>query len=515
MNRTEQTTDIKQDLINELNKRVEDKILEQSNADLLIKLIKNADDSAEALAIAALGTTYKRTGLHFDKRLEKMTNDIHYFKKNEKLSFHTDDTKPVNKLIIGDNFQALQNLLIQYKGKINVIYIDPPYGKDSMGEFAKTNYNNSLTRDNLLSMLYPRLHLAKQLLSDDGVIFCSIDDKNQAYVKCLFDEVFGETFINSFVYKKNSSGKTEKDKFTVNTEYVLFYVKSEDYILNDVYKPLANSTIAMYSKDDNDGRGKYRLYPLQKPASPGPETSYDYVDNNGKVWKCPPKGWRMKQSELKKLENDKRLCLENNSLSEKAYWNERPSEGKRIDTLWDDLPENTVGTSLLKSILQNENLFSNPKPIELIKRCVEIYPDKDSIILDFFAGSGTTGQAILDLNKKDGGNRTFILCQMNEVTDTTPNGIAYDVTSKRLKRVMTGSCYDGTKDFDWLKKNEPYGGNLDVYEIASVANFETTQGKTPFDVIDETLYGKEKFSSAQEKIDWVCSNFEKTQKEVK
>ena len=222
MNRTEQTTDIKQDLINELNKRVEDKILEQSNADLLIKLIKNADDSAEALAIAALGTTYKRTGLHFDKRLEKMTNDIHYFKKNEKLSFHTDDTKPVNKLIIGDNFQALQNLLIQYKGKINVIYIAPPYGKDNMGEFAKTNYNNSLTRDNLLSMLYPRLHLAKQLLSDDGVIFCSIDDKNQAYVKCLFDEVFGETFINSFVYKKNSSGKTEKDKFTVNTEYVLF-----------------------------------------------------------------------------------------------------------------------------------------------------------------------------------------------------------------------------------------------------------------------------------------------------
>ncbi len=103
---------------------------------------------------------------------------------------------------------------------------------------------------------------------------------------------------------------------------------------------------------------------------------------------------------------------------------------------------------------------------------------------------------------------------MNEVTDTTPNGIACDVTSKRLKRVMTGSCYDGSKDFDWLKKNEPYGGNLDVYEIASVANFESVQGKTPFDVIDETLYGKEKFSSAQEKIDWVCSNFEKTQKAV-
>ena len=121
-----------------------------------------------------------------------MSDTINYFKKNEDLSFHTDDSKPTNKLIIGDNYQALQNLLIQYKNKINVIYIDPPYGKDSMGEFAKTNYNNAITRDNLLSMLYPRLQLAKQLLSDDGVIFCSIDDKNQAYVKCLFDEVFGE-----------------------------------------------------------------------------------------------------------------------------------------------------------------------------------------------------------------------------------------------------------------------------------------------------------------------------------
>ncbi|MCR4733704.1 MAG: site-specific DNA-methyltransferase, partial [Treponema sp.] len=174
--------DTKQSLIDEINKRVSDKILEKTNADLLIKLINNADSLDEAINIAALGTTYKRTGLHFDKRLEKMGNDIHYFKKNEELSFHTDDSKPVNKLIIGDNYQALQNLLIQYKNSIDVIYIDPPYGKDSMGEFAKTNYANAITRDNLLSMLYPRLQLAKHLLTDDGVIFCSIDDKNQAYV---------------------------------------------------------------------------------------------------------------------------------------------------------------------------------------------------------------------------------------------------------------------------------------------------------------------------------------------
>ena len=159
-----------------------------------------------------------------------------------------------------------------------------------------------------------------------------------------------------------------------------------------------------------------------------------------------------------------------------------------------------------------------------MKRIVELSSKNDSIILDFFAGSGSLGHAVLDINRneaKEGnlieeaiseGNRSFILCQLNEITDTTPQGIAYDVTAKRLKRIMTGECYDGTKDFEWIKKNKPYGGNLDVYEIASVANFETTKNKTPFDVIDETLYGKKKFTTLQEKIEWVCGNFSNAQK---
>ena len=136
---------------------------------------------------------------------------------------------------------------------------------------------------------------------------------------------------------------------------------------------------------------------------------------------------------------------------------------------------------------------------------------KSSVVLDFFAGSGTTGQAVLELNKEDQGNRQFILVTNNEVTETTPNGIAYDVTSKRLKRVMTGECYDGTNDFKWIKENKPYGGKLDVYEIREVSNNCAVKGKTPFDVIDETLYGLEKFKSTREKIEWVCKNFSHTQ----
>lgn len=503
----------KQNLIDEINRRVDDKILERSNADLLIKLINQAETLTEAISIAELGTTYKRTGFHFDKRLEKIGNTIKYFKKNEKMSFSDGSDDIPNKLIIGDNYDALLNLLVEYKGRIDVIYIDPPYGKDSMGEFAQTNYDNALTRDNLLSMLYPRLLIAKQLLSEKGMIFCSIDDKNHAYVKCLFDEVFNEKhFINSFVWKKNSSSKTEKDKYTINTEYILLYAKTAMYDLNEVFKPLAEATKKLYKYDDNDGRGKYRLYPLQKPAAPGPETTYDYVDNMGKKWKCPPKGWRMKYSKLKALENDGRLFLGNAVLSEKAYWNERKSEGKVIDTLWNDISENSVGTSELKDIIGTA-IFDNPKPVDLIKRCIDIACD-NAIILDFFAGSGTTGQAVIELNNDDLGNRKFILCTNNEITPTTPNGIAYDVTTKRLKRTMTGECYDGSKDFKWLEKHKPLGGSLDVYEIASVSNAEKVAGKTAFDVIDETLYDKEKFKTLKEKIEWVCENFDGTQKMI-
>ena len=117
-----------------------------------------------------------------------------------------------------------------------------------------------------------------------------------------------------------------------------------------------------------------------------------------------------------------------------------------------------------------------------------------------------TGQAVLELNKRDGGSRQFILVTNNEVTDSNPNGIAYDVTSRRLKRVMTGEDYDGDKDFKWIKSNKPYGDNLSVLDLAEVANFEATEGKTPFDVIDERLYGQEKLG-VNEKIEWVAKNF--------
>ncbi|MBR3815739.1 MAG: site-specific DNA-methyltransferase [Clostridia bacterium] len=530
----------KEDLLREIDRRVEDKIIEKSNAELLKKLIRNAETLTEAIAIAELGTTYKRTGLHFDKRLEKNGNTIKYFVKNENLSFTDGTDRPHHKLIIGDNYDSLTNLLIEYRGGVDVIYIDPPYGKDSMGEFAKTNYENALTRDNLLSMLYPRLLLARELLSADGVIFCSIDDRNQSYIKCLFDEVFGESSFLFCVPRITKKGGKTTDTIQKNNDYVIAYTLSRDIIFNQLEKDMSS-----FDQEDEyvEERGKFKVTQPLDYGSLSYSPSLDYpLEYNGKVyypggdknaWEERQKGnyrqsdwaWRWSKSAVEwGIQNDV-IVLKGDRIYTKTYSKCRKKTGinefefvdatKPYTTLsfLENEFSNDNGKKELDKIFPNgEELFKNPKPSVLIAELINmVCPKKDSVILDFFAGSGSTAHAVLALNKNED-NRTFILCQLNEITQENPNGIAYDVTSKRLKRIMTGECYDGSKDFKWASNEETFNGSLDVYEIATVANFENAPKQTPFDVIDETLYGKDKFSNLKEKIQWVCNNFEITQK---
>ena len=532
----------KESLIADIKRRLDDRIIEESNAKLLIKLIKNADDLNEAINIAAIGTTCKKTGFHFDKRLEKLGNDIKYFKKNTKLSFagaNNGDGK--HKLIIGDNYDALQNLLIEYKGKVDVIYIDPPYGKDSMGEFAETNYDNAITRDNLFSMLYNRLVLAKELMSDEGVIFCSIDDRNQAYLKCLFDEIFGEkNFICNFVVNSAPAGQQSSTYVAIQQSYCLMYKKHDIYELKNLqlnddeiekkYDVIENGKRYYTERIWKRGVGgrKEDVPSLHFPVYYDSKNDIIYVDDEIeqlnetdkksliKIIPYQTKGvlgrWTWSRETMRK--NKESMIVKLTSGEYKLYkkvW-ETEEKGVMMKSIIDsNIGRTEIGSLELKSIF-DEKVFLYPKSSIFIKTLLRLFPDNGCVVIDFFAGSGTTGQAVLELNKEDGGNRQFILCTNNEKTDTTPNGIALDVTAKRLKRVMTGECYDGTNDFEWIKKNEALGGSLDVYDIASVFNYENTKGKTAFDVIDETLYGMPKFKNVNDKIKWVCENFEHTQK---
>nr|WP_162843327.1 site-specific DNA-methyltransferase [Campylobacter jejuni] len=458
--------------------------------------------------------TYKRTGFHFDVRLEKNEGQtIRYLKKNENLSF--DQGGITHKLIIGDNYPALLNLLINYKNKIKVIYIDPPYGKDHLGAFAQTNYNNAITRDNLLSMLYPRLILARQLLKDDGAIFCSIDDRNQAYVKCLFDEIFGEeNFCGNIVWQKKKGGGQDSQYFAKEHEYILCY-KKNTWIINNKTENFSEENFNKIINNRKASLTKLEKWGIGALMEDAPSLYYPIKDpNNNDFYPMAPNGqkgrWRKKPESL---DADHIFWKENSkgrlTPYEVTYFDEVDVRIVKTRTIFTDYGTTTDATKEIQKIFGSK-IFDTPKPVSLIKHIIDISTDlNDDIILDFFAGSGTTGHAVLELNKQDGGNRQFILVTNNEITDLNPNGIALDVTSKRLKRIMSGECYDESKDFKWLEKNTPYGDSLEVSEIESIASSD----HSVFEKIDEKLYGKD-FENIHDKIEWICKEFELTCRKI-
>jgi len=324
-----------------------------------------------------------------------------------------------NKLIWGNNSLILSSLIngtvrqdIEKQGGLKLVYIDPPFNVGDDFEFeieiGKEKLNkkrNALEQlafsdtwgkgeDSFLSMIYERTKLIYSLLSPNGSIFVHCDSRLNSAIKFILLEIFGEkSFINEITWLRSSSGKTISKNLPKDLDTILWFAKSSEYKFNNVFQPLSDTTIKMYSEDDNDGRGKYRLYPLQKTGGPGPETTYDYKDEKGRIWPCPKKGWRMKFEKLKKLELDNRLNFGKNTLSEKAYWNERENEGRLANNLWNDIA-NLQGSS--SEMLQ----YPTKKPEKLLKRIIEMTTDENDLIADFFCGSGTTIAVAEKLNRK-------------------------------------------------------------------------------------------------------------------
>ncbi len=524
------------ELIRELEYKNSKKILEKPNFDFLLKLINKADTEDEIVNICTLGTSYYQTGLKFSPKLGIETGNIHYLNKNKKLSFKQKNGE-LNKFIIGDNYHALNNLLISHRNKIDVIYIDPPYGCNDLGEGAKVDYKNQhLTREHLLSMLKPRLLLAQQLLSEDGIILCSIDDKNQAYVKCLFDDVFGEiNFINQFCWINNLKGRQISTSGAAKThEFVICYAKNSENVSNfygninvlskqmpSIYKEfnydimtdgigpfiIKNELYNTNSAFNEETRPKLVFNIFYDPKTKDiklTDVTQDTYKNYIKI--SPHKNadgvhnfhaWRWGREKILKESKDLYFKKESNNTY-KVFTKIRDTNKVLIK---DVIQLSGLGTREVESIL-GKNAFVFPKPINLMKFLLNLSPNKNATILDFYAGSGTTGQAVLELNKEDGGNRKFILCTNNE------NNIAFDVTYERCKRVMTGESSDNSK-FDW-QKNAPLGGSLDVIEIKETSSSDPKS----IDKIDETVYELEKFTNINKKIEWVCSNFDITTKKL-
>lgn len=301
-----------------------------------------------------------------------------------------------NKLIFGDNLQAMKMLLqMKERGEltnsdgtpgIRLIYIDPPFStkRDFRGSQDQKAYQDKIAGSEFLEFLRKRLVLANELLTEDGNFFIQLDYRKAHYIKVLLDEIFGESnFRSEIVWRRTFAGKTISRNIPQNSDYILWYSKSDQYLFNPMTRELSEADIASFNKDDGDGRGKYSTVSLQKVAGPTPGTAYTFVDNKGKKWKCPAKGWRMVQPKLKALENQGRLYITGKTIREKYYLEERLEKGKQVDNIWTDIG------NLNRSQGEIVN-YPTQKPEALLERVIDACSNPGDIVADSFAGSGTT-----------------------------------------------------------------------------------------------------------------------------
>ncbi len=376
----------------------------------------------------------------------------HLLRCDEKLS--VGDPGSGNLLVQGDNLLALKALLPYYAGQVKCIYIDPPYNTGN----EKWVYNDNVTspeirkwlgkvvgaeaedlsrHDKWLCMMYPRLALLREFLTDDGAIFISIDDNEVQSLRAVMDEVFGgRCLLSAIVWKKRSSPDARDTIGNVH-DYLLVYVRNPLRPKAAVGKmPLSQGRVSAYRNPDNDPRGPWASVDMTGMTGRATKDQYFEVRlPNGEIMK-PPAGrsWGLAEATFVALREDNRIWFGKKGSSVpriKKFLSE--GEGQVVPSFWDmqDVGSNDEAKKEINALMGNADTFETPKPLRLIRRVLAIASNKDSLILDSFAGSGTTGHAVLAQNKVDGGKRRFILVEMDEA-------ICRDVTAQRLRKAAEG-----------------------------------------------------------------------------
>ncbi len=354
----------------------------------------------------------------------------------------TDENQPTHILIEGDNYHALSVLNYTHKGKIDLIYIDPPYNTGNNDFIYNDKYverEDIWRHSKWLNFMNKRLELAKNLLSERGTIFISIDENEFAQLKLLCDKIFGEeNFIIDIIW--NSRKSVSNDTIvSLNHNHTMFYCKSISFMQRNKTKYRLMATDEKFSNPDNDYRGNWVADPFDAPDI-RPNLTYPITNpNTGKIY-LPPTGrhWRTTEEEYNKFFSEGRIIFGKKGKSKpqlKRYFTEAEKKGIVPKSIWDDVGTTTNGTQELEKLL-GAKLFNNPKPSSLINRIIEFAGFKDSIVLDFFAGSGTTGQSVIDCNQRDNGKRKFILATNNE-NNNGHGKILDDVCYPRLKKIIS------------------------------------------------------------------------------
>lgn len=393
-----------------------------------------------------------------------------------------EDKAPVDHLLVeGDNYHALRVMQYTHAGQIDVIYIDPPYNTGNKDFVYNDNYvdkEDTFRHSKWLSFMSKRLELARNLLSDRGVIFISIDDNEQAQLKLLCDQIFGEeNFVANFVWRRRTSSAMTQNMSSVDHEYVLAYQKSSNFSFIGVEKDYD-----AYENPDNDPRGPWVLGDLTvgMDKTMRPNQFYDLVDpatgnvykpNPNRVWSYIPESMKVKISEGRVVfpsDTSKKPMLKRYQTDLKSNYNPISTWIENAKSKGEGLKSglNTEATKEIQEIL-GSNEFNYAKPKSLIISLLRATADSSSIVLDFMAGSGTTGQAVMELNAEDGGNRQCILVTNNESNgvgqkliednpDKDPEefGICRRVTRERLKRVIEGYTNSKGQQVEGLSGNK-------------------------------------------------------------
>ncbi len=413
----------------------------------------------------------------------------HTLEFDDKLSVLDKGEKPGlegNLIIEGDNLLGLKALLPTHASRVKCIYIDPPYNtgnegwvyndnltqpqfKEWIGQTVGKEAEDATRHDKWCCMMYPRLQLLKELLRDDGAIFISIDDNEIASLRMIMDDVFGpENFIATIIWR-NSTGPKQSKHLSTSHDYILCYAKSAEQ-WNRNMLPRTPEQKADYTNPDNDVRGPWRSGGLDARNfySKG---RYSITCPGGRVIKGPPGGsyWRIPEETLWELDADGRIWWgeDGNNVPRIKRFLSEVQEGLIPQTVWDyaEVGHTQEAKQEYLQILSGVDIFTTPKPVALLKRILQIATSPGDLVLDSFAGSGTTAHAVLEINKDDDGKRKFIIVQIPY--DTKENekekfNICKNITAERIRRVIQGYTYTkrGAKGKSTQEKVAGLGGSF-------------------------------------------------------
>lgn len=437
----------------------------------------------------------KKYGLVWEDKpedvVEQCKNELPVLEEVVRKEIITDSKSPVNLLIEGDNYHALSVLNYTHKGKVDVIYIDPPYNTGARDWKYNNDYvdgEDPYRHTKWISFMAHRLKIAKNVLAPDGIICVTIDDYEMPRLWMLMEDIFGEfNHLGSVVIRNNPKGRMTKRKFSLVHEYAVFFGKTKNSSIKKL--PVDPSEKSHNYKKDDDGswylpvnlrkqgvdsnainkKGNMskRHYPIYFDPKTGQISSekklpIEILPIDSKNEK---RIWRRGKEVIDEMYESGDLSVKETKYGYQIYFKFRGGlDGRLAQSIWYDskFSASEYGTRTLDAILGKREMFQYPKAPEAVKESILASSNKkDAIVLDFFAGSGTTGQAVLELNREDNGNRKFIICTNNE------NGIAEDVCYPRVKRVM-----EGYSDVEGL------GGNLKYYKTEFVPAALTDKNKT-------------------------------------